>query len=202
MVNTAIKRLRSVLCCVLACAISSHASVIVQLKVIDGDGLVYRAGSRATHGLTVLVTDEAGKPVEDASVSFRLPDAGPTGVFSSGLRTEIVKSDASGHASIWGMQWNKTPGRVDIHITAVKDQARTGLIATQTLSDALPATAGGEGTFTPSHHSKTKWIIIGALAGGAAAGAMFGMSHGSASTAPAPPVGLSIGTPTVIVAHP
>ncbi|HYL37624.1 MAG TPA: hypothetical protein VEV17_17040, partial [Bryobacteraceae bacterium] len=83
---------RGVLCCALALALAANASVIVQLKVIEGEGVLYRAGTRATRGLTVLVTDEAGKPVENAAVSFRLPDSGPSGVFSSGLRTEIVNT--------------------------------------------------------------------------------------------------------------
>jgi hypothetical protein len=41
------------------------------------DGAVYRKGARATRGLTVLVTDETGKPLEHAAVSFRLPEEGP-----------------------------------------------------------------------------------------------------------------------------
>src|SRR5690242_16133390 len=79
-----------ILCCTMAYAVGSQAAVIVQLKVIEGDGAVYRTGSRATRGLTISVTDEAGKPVERASVSFRLPEEGASGLFSSGLRTEVV----------------------------------------------------------------------------------------------------------------
>ena len=67
-------------------------------------------GGRATRGLTVQVTDEAGKPVEGASVSFRLPDSGPAGTFASGSRTEIVTTGGDGRAGVWGMQWNRTAG--------------------------------------------------------------------------------------------
>ena len=194
----------------LACAIPSNASVIIQLKVVEGEGVVYRTGARATRGLTVLVTDEAGKPVSNAAVSFRLPDGGPSGLFSSGLRTEIVNTGADGRASVWGMQWNKTAGPMEIRITAVKDQARAGIISTQYLNDtAAPQTApqaapqtASEGTFKASHHSKTKWLIIGALVGGgAAAGMMFSQSHGAAPAATAP-AGISIGAPSIIVGHP
>lgn len=201
-----INRWRGLLCCALAWAVPANASVIIQLKVVEGDGMVYRTGARAGRGLTVLVTDEAGKPVANAAVSFRLPDAGPSGLFSTGLRTEIVNTGADGRASVAGMQWNKTPGAVEIRITAVKDQARAGIITTQYLNDTVApqaAQAGSEGVFKASHKSKTKWLVIGALVGGAAAaGMMFGQAHGAAPGAPPAPAGISIGAPSIIVGHP
>lgn len=192
---------------ILVCAAQSNASVIVQLKVVEGEGAIYAAGSRATRGLTVLVTDEAGKPVPNAAVSFRLPESGPSGVFSSGLRTEIVTTGADGRATVSGIQWNKTPGPVELRITAVKDEARAGIVSTQRLNEttiapkATPA-AGGQGVFTASHKGKGKWLAIAALAGGgAAAGLAFGRSHNNPTAAP-PPVGLSIGAPNIILGHP
>lgn len=222
---------RGLLCCALAFAVSSNASVIIQLKVVEGEGTVYRTGARAARGLTVLVTDEAGKPVPNASVSFRLPDSGPSGLFSSGLRTEIVNTGADGRASIAGMQWNKSAGPMEIRITAVKDLARAGIITTQYLNEtALPQAApraasqvapqptrqaalqaasqatpqaSTDGVFKASHKSKTKWLVIGALVGGAAAaGMVFGQSHGPAPGASTTPAGISIGTPSIIVGHP
>ena len=191
------------LCCALAWAIPSNASVIVQLKVVEGDGAVYRTGARAAHGLTVLVTDESGKPVEHAAVSFRLPEGGSGGVFSSGLRTEVVTTGPDGRATVGGMQWNKTSGPVQIRITAIKDQARAGIISTQYLSDdAAALKAGGEGSFTAPHKGRTKWIFIGlvAVAGGAAAGFVLASSHSQPSTTA--PAGISIGAPSIIVGHP
>jgi hypothetical protein len=193
---------RALLACALATTLSLNASVIVQLKVVEGEGTVYRTGGRATRGLTVLVTDETGHPVPGASVSFHLPDTGPSGLFSSGLRTEVVTTGADGHASVWGMQWNKTAGPMEIHITAVKDQARAGIVSTQYLNDTAVPQAGGEGTFKASHSGKTKWLLIAAaVGGGAAAGLMFARSHSSASDT-TPAVSLSIGGPSIIVGHP
>lgn len=191
------------LCCALAWAVAANASVIVQLKVVEGDGAVYRTGTRAARGLTVVVTDESGKPVERAAVSFRLPEEGPSGLFGSGLRTEVVTTGPDGRATVWGMQWNKTAGPVQIRITAIKDQARAGIISTQYLSDdAVALKAGGEGVFAAPHHGRTKWILIAvaAVAGGAAAGFMLARSHSSQSTAP--PTGVSIGNPSIIVGQP
>ena len=104
-----------------------------------------------------------------ASVSFRLPDQGASGTFNSGLRTEVVTTGPDGRASVWGMQWNKTPGTVQIHITAVKEQARTGIVSTQYLSDSVAPKAGGEGVFTASHNGH-KWLWIAGSGGGRSGG--------------------------------
>ena len=187
----------------LAWALPCDASVIVQLKVVEGDGAVYQTGARATRGLTVLVTDETGKPLEHAAVSFRLPAEGPGGVFSSGLRTEVVTTGPDGRATVWGMQWNKTPGPVEIRITAIKDDARAGIISTQYLSDALAPKAGGEGVFAAPHRSHTKWILIAlAVGGGAAAGFAFARNGTQAGGVASGPVGVLIGNPSINVGHP
>lgn len=198
-----IRSWRGALCCALAFALSAQASVIVQLRLVDGDGVIYRTGTRATHGITVLVTDEAGKPVDGASVSFRLPDQGATGTFNSGLRTEVVTTGPDGRASVWGMQWNKTAGPVEIRITAVKDQARAGIISTLHLTDALSPAAGGQGEFKASHGSH-KWLWIAAAAAAAAAGGGYmamkaGNSSNSSSTST---TGISIGAPAITIGHP
>jgi len=190
---------RGTLCCALAFAISANASVIVQLKVVEGDGAAYRTGTRATHGLTVLVTDETGKPIDMATVSFRLPDGGATGTFNSGLRTEIVTTGPDGRASIWGMQWNKTSGPVEIRITAIKEQARAGIISTQYLSDSLAANSGGEGVFTASHGGH-KWLwIAGVAALGVGAGAAYFLLKKPSSPSTTSTAAVSVGTPSVIV---
>jgi hypothetical protein len=194
---------RGLLCLVLAWAVPSNASVIVQLKVLEGEGTVYRTGTRATRGLTVLVTDENGKPVANAAVSFRLPDEGPSGVFNSGLKTEVVTTGPDGRAAVWGMQWNKLPGPVEIRVTAVKDQARAGLISTQYLSDSVAPKAGGEGVFTASHKGRAKWVLIAAgVGGGAAAGLLLGKSHVATAAPSAASTGILIGNPSINVGHP
>ncbi len=190
---------RGILCCALAFAVSANASTIVQLKVVDGEGVVYRTGTRATRGLTVLVTDEAGKAVDMAAVSFRLPDQGASGTFSTGLRTELVTTGPDGRATVWGMQWNKTPGPMEIRVTATKDQARAGIVSTQYLSDSIAPATGGEGVFTASHGGH-KWAWVAAVAAaGAGAGAYFLLHSSSKSdaTSVSPVTGVSIGSPTI-----
>ena len=60
---------------------------ILNLRVVEGEGTVYAMGSRATRGITVEVTDETGRAVPDVAVSFRMPEEGPSGVFTTGNRS-------------------------------------------------------------------------------------------------------------------
>ena len=204
-------KIRTLIACALAvwlagAALPVRAAVIVQLRVVEGEGAVYATGSRASRGITVQVTDETGSPVDGASVSFRLPDQGPTGTFTGGLRSEVVTTHADGRASVWGMQWNKTPGPFEVRITALKDQARAGIVSSQFLSDAAVArmVGGATGTFQPTHHFFNKWVVVALVAGGAGAGLAFGRSHAATpAAAVAPALPATIGAPMITIGgHP
>jgi len=112
---------------------------VLQIKVLDGEGAVHAAGARIAHPLTVEVTDETGGPVAGAAVSFQLPPEGPSGLFSNGLRTDLVLTDASGRAAIHSVQLNRTGGQFRIRITAVKEQARAGAVCLQYIGPSTPA---------------------------------------------------------------
>jgi hypothetical protein len=118
--------------------------VILQIKVLEGDGLVHSAGSKASRCVTVQVSDEIGKPVSGVSVSFRLPDEGPGGLFRNGLRTEVVTTGPDGLASVKGMRWNTQTGPFELRVVAAKDRARAGILVPQYLAGgaALKAAAG------------------------------------------------------------
>lgn len=171
----------------------------------------YPLGSRATRGITVVITDESGNPVDGAAVSFGLPEMGPTGVFSNGAKSEITTTHADGRASVWGMQWNRLAGSFDVRITATKGQARAGTVCSQKLVEAPgpPVTSLG---------SSHKWLWIGlAAAGAVGAGVGIAATRGSPAgscsstvvltanpcTAAADPLGITtIGQPTITIGHP
>jgi hypothetical protein len=175
---------------------------ILNLRVVEGEGTVYSIGARATRGITVEVTDEAGHPVADVAVSFRMPEEGPSGVFSTGSRTEVITTRQDGRAAVWGMHWNRTLGPVQIRITAAKQGVRAGIVSTQYLSEASAAsTASGTGIGRGSH---TKLILIAVAAVAAAGGGVAAMASKTSPAAAATPssVALSIGRPSVIVGAP
>jgi hypothetical protein len=121
----------------LACALAENT--VLHIAVVSGEGAVHAAGSHPAKPLTVEVTDETGKPVEGARVSFQLPEEGPGGVFTNGLRTDLAVTDATGRAAVHGFQLNRTPGPFAIRVTAVKEQARAGFVARQHVGGAKTA---------------------------------------------------------------
>ncbi len=125
---------------------------VLQIKVLEGEGAVHPAGARIAHPLTVEVTDETGRPVAGAAVSFQLPPEGPSGLFSNGLRTDLILTDAAGRASIHSVQLNRTGGQFRIRITAVKEQARAGAVSTQFIGEnrsGAPANTAKAGPAAP-----------------------------------------------------
>jgi len=175
---------------------------ILQIRVLEGEGVAYPVGGRATRGVSVQVTDETGKPIETASVSFRLPEEGPSGTFANGSRTEIMTTKADGKASVWGMQWNRTEGSFEIRITAAKGQARAGTVCAVYLSKVSGVTeAGSPAPPRLSRGHKWLWITLG-VAG--AAGAVVAVTALRGKSTPVGPTvtPTTIGMPTIVVGQP
>jgi hypothetical protein len=178
------------------------------MRVLQGEGAVVGIGGKSSGGIVIQVTDETGRPVEGAAVSFHLPVDGPSGTFLSGLKTEIATTASDGKVSVYGIQWNTVPGPVQIRITAAKAEARAGVIVNLYLSDKPVAeTAGGRAQGSRSGH-KGRWILLVLLAAGAGGGAALGLAQSKSAspsggvpppTVAAPP---TIGTPTISVAKP
>jgi hypothetical protein len=175
---------------------------ILLIRIVEGEGAVYPIGSRATRGVTVQVTDETGKPVESAAVVFRLPPDGPSGTFSSGMQTEIVTTTADGRANVWGMQWNRMTGPMEVRITAARGQARAGTVCGLYLSNALVSSEPRQSKAGGWRNHKKIWIGVG-IAAAAFAGTAAISSRGTPSAAAAAGVNApQIGTPSIIIGKP
>jgi len=184
---------------------------ILQIRVIEGEGAVHAAGSRSPLPLTVQVTDETGQPVEGVAVSLQMPSRGASGVFASGLRSDVLLTDERGRVSVRGVRWGKTPGPARLRITAVKGRARAGIISTQYVetggSGAKRASESGRHSVSKPHG---KWIAIAVIAAGAAAGGLaLGLSGKSSSPQPAAAAaaqtsspGVQVGVPTITIGNP
>jgi hypothetical protein len=175
---------------------------ILLIRIVEGEGAVYPIGSRATRGVTVQVTDETGKPVDGAAVVFRLPVDGPTGTFSSGMPTEVVPTGADGRANVWGMQWNRVTGPLEVRITAAKGQARAGTVCGLYLSNALVSSEPRQSKTGGWRTHKKIWMGVGiaaaAFVGEAAISGRGTPSAGAAAGVNAP----QIGTPSIIIGKP
>jgi hypothetical protein len=189
---------------------------ILQLQIVEGEGGVYAPGARASRPLTVAVTDETGRPIAGAAISFHLPEDGPSGTFPNGLRTDVVTTDERGRAVLRSMQLNRVPGRFEVRIIASKEQSTAGTVSFQYIADpasgAAIAGAGNRGTREPRgvsarSHGHKKWILILAVAGGGAAALLASRSGGSGATNGAAvnnpaPIPTTIGAPTITVGRP
>ncbi len=202
-------------------AIAAWAQVaILQVRVVEGEGAVHVPGARSSRPLTVEITDETGKPVPGAAVSFHLPEDGASGTFVNGLRTEVAITDTHGRATLHGLQVNRVPGRFQIRILASKEQARAGTVSFQYVAEpksgaATPASSPKASSPGSALNRKWLWAAL-AVAGGAAAA--LAAPHGSSATNSAaisaaaisaaavpPPVvapSVSIGAPTITVGRP
>jgi hypothetical protein len=174
----------------------------LRISLVEGEGVAYAPGGRATHGVTVEVADDSGNALPGATVTFRLPESGPSGEFPGGSRSESVATGADGRASFWGVQWNHTAGVVEIAVSAVKGQARASTAAHVTLSNSVgsPRLSSGSG-------GGHKFLWIALLAAGGAAGGlvlvgMAGKSGNSNSAAAAAVNAPQIGAPTITLGHP
>jgi hypothetical protein len=175
---------------------------ILQIQVIEGEGTVHPPGSRSSRPLTVEITDETGKPVTGAAVSFHMPEDGPGGTFVNGLRTDVATTDSRGRAALHGLQINRTPGKFQIRIVASKEQARAGAISSQYVAElqgVAPSTPAARAV-----HGRGRWIALAALAGGGAVAAILAAGKSGSTAAPSTPAAptLTIGAPVISVVKP
>jgi hypothetical protein len=108
---------------VVPCMASAQIASL-QITVLEGEGAAHPIGEHISRPLTVRVMDDRGQPVAGAAVNFQLPPVGPSGVFSNGLRTDLVITDADGRATIQSIQLNRIAGQFPIRITTVKQLTR------------------------------------------------------------------------------
>lgn len=120
--------------------------------MLEGEGDKHAVNSRAYRGVAVQVSDETGRPVAGARVSFRLPESGPSGRFAGGALKEDSFTDSKGRTAAWGIQWNQTPGPCQIVIVAAAGEARAGISVQVTLvaKDVPKAEPPPAPTVTPS----------------------------------------------------
>jgi hypothetical protein len=174
---------------------------ILQIQVTGGEGSVHAPGARDARAIAVVVTDETGRPVDGAAVSFHLPDQGPSGTFVNGLHTEVAITDERGRAVVRSIEFNRVPGRFEIRIVASKEQARAGTVSFQYIAGTGVGATAAVKTASGGHHRK-KWLIIAGAAGVAAASGTMALKRSAPAPAAVSTPVLSIRPPSVTVGKP
>ena len=189
------------------CPLATSAQVaILQIQVVEGEGTVHAPGARSSRPLTVAITDETGRPASGAAVSFTLPDEGPGGTFTNGLRTEVLTADARGRATLRGLQANRIPGRFQIRITTSLEQARAGTVSFQYVAGVKEGAGPAPATAAQKTKARSRWpwiaVVVGAAAAGGIVAGSAGSPHPSAAAPQAPAPTLAIGSPGITVGRP
>lgn len=184
------------------CGMQVWAEPALTVMVKHGEGTKFRAGEPSPNRIEVLVTDAAGKPVSNATVTYSLPREGVTGTFPSGLSSESVLTSGDGTAAVSGIAWGDRAGVALIEVKA----SRKGEIGAAVVTIEVTPGAGDSRT-TSSRSGKAKWVLVAAAAGGALACAALAGGKGGAvvssgtvqSPASTPP---SVGTPSISIGKP
>lgn len=111
----------------------------LQIKVLTPVPMLEPSGALSANQVTVQVLDGWGMPVPGAAVSFRLPEAGPGGVFLNGLSTEVAIADREGKAAVQGFDWRAEPGTSFLHVIAAYGEIRAGAMVEVQLGKKVKA---------------------------------------------------------------
>jgi hypothetical protein len=169
------------MCTILAAALAVFAQQAAPRKLVDqspqgtlkvaaieGEGAKNNIRSRTATAPVVEVKDAQDKAVAGAEVIFQLPVVGPSGSFNGWLKTQTVRTDAQGRATVSGYAPNDEAGRFNIKVTATSGSENGTVIIAQ-------ANIVGSGSSDTAGAKKKGWwkpvAIIGAAAivGGAVA---------------------------------
>jgi len=142
----------------------------IVLRVAQGDNAINSIRLRRGHDPVVQVIDPSGEPLRNATVSFLLPAAGPSGTFGESGLSLTVQTDDRGMATGRGLIPNRIEGQFRIRATASWRGEAASATITQTNAEAVATS------------SRNKWIAIIAAAGGAAVGGIVLASRGGSSS--------------------
>lgn len=171
------------------------------IVVLEGEGSINNVKQQINRGALVLVEDDNKNPLPGASVTFFLPNEGPSGTFTNGSRVLTVFTDDKGLAASRGIRFSNLVGLMRIKVVASSFAQTTSTVITQTnvssaasvRSSYVPATRARKSSSGPILSKKA--VIWMAVAGGGIAAAVF---FGTKTTPPAATIGTgTIGTPSI-----
>ena len=175
----------------------------LKINVIEGEGVRNSIRNRSAVAPIVEVKDGADKPVTGAEVVFQLPLAGPGGVFNGWLRSQTVRTDEAGKATVTGYTPNTEAGRFNIKVTATAGSLTGSVVIAQiNVENGASMTGGTAPASGPPSAIKRSipWKIVGPIIGAVAIGGIAAGLRGdnkTTSTTTVTPVSVSAGAVTV-----
>jgi hypothetical protein len=151
------------LCCL---DLSGAQNTQVKIVGLEGDGAINNVKLGRAKEPVIEVVDQSGTPIKGASVTFILPDTGPSGMFWDDSKILTTVTDEKGRAAGRGLHPNSLVGQYQVRISASYGGQTAHAMMVQT--NAAPAAIASKGS-----SKKFLWIaLIGAAAAGGAVAAM------------------------------
>jgi hypothetical protein len=149
----------------------------LRIFVLEGHNAINSVEMGLATPPVVEVRDRDDRPVEAATVVFRLPANGPGGFFPDQQLSKTVLTNVQGQAMASGLIPNQSTGRFKIHVTATAGNRTVETDITQTNTGKQFAPSGIETV----HKKMTwwKWTIIGGAAAGLTIGIILATRGGS-----------------------
>ena len=163
------------------------AGMLQRLKiyVLQGQNALNEIGHGPAAPTVVEVRDDNDRPLEGASVIFRLPPTGPGGTFADGKLTVSGRTNQQGQVAMTGFVPNNQAGSYSVKVTAsLRDMLGNGSIEQRNVTNLAAAVKERKRSFW----SRWKWPIIAGVAAGVGVGIWAGTRGDSSTTAAAPPV--------------
>jgi len=89
----------------------------LKITIVEGDGAINNITEGRARDPIVRVTDDEGRPLSSAAVTFLLPDLGAGGVFPTGSSVTVTTNE-EGLATARGLKPNNVAGQFQIRVTA------------------------------------------------------------------------------------
>jgi hypothetical protein len=185
------------LCPIPAAAQQQDDNPPFKIVVLEGEGAINNIHQVVNRAISVEVDDTNHNPLSGVSVTFFLPNDGPSGLFPNGSRVLTVFTDEKGVATSRSVRFSNQVGIMPVRVVASLFSQTSAITVNQTnvasaasvRSSYVPA-SGGSQMATRGHSHKTLFIVLGVVAAGGAAGYFF------ATRKSAPSATISLGTPT------
>jgi len=173
------------------------------IVVLEGEGAINNIHEVINRAISVEVDDTNHNPLSGVSVTFFLPNEGPSGFFPNGSRVLTVFTDNKGVASSRPVHFNNEVGIMPIRVVAslFSQSVATTVNQTNVASSAsvrssyVPAAGGSQ--MAARGKSKKKLIILLVVAAAAGGAAYYFATRKSSPSATISVGNPSVGTPTV-----